>query len=252
MNDDTLQDVWEDLGSLPADPPKMRDICSDCLRPKVVCWCPFLPEKPLSPKCTIIILQHPAEEKRCLRTAHMLSLSIAQNKCTIYKGKKFPQIKHEGLATILSSSNTLLLYPANNAQDISELQPLSENSSDHFNIVLIDGTWPQAKTIFNNSPMLHNLKRFKLTQYKGSEYVVRTQPTEGCLSTLETAAHVLSYLEQDPSYHNVLVKPLTALCTFQLEHGAVTHQSKEFLLKNQAYPKLIGRRLNKLLNNPIL
>lgn len=89
----------------------------------------------------------------------MLSLSIAQNKCTIYKGKKFPQIKHEGLATILSSSNTLLLYPANNAQDISELQPLSENSSDHFNIVLIDGTWPQAKTIFNNSPMLHNLKR---------------------------------------------------------------------------------------------
>lgn len=128
-------------------------------RPKVVCWCPYLPETRLSPKCRIIILQHPAEEKRCLRTAHMLTLSIVPHKCVIFKGKKFPQAKHEGLASILSSSNTVLLYPASNAQDICELQPLSQDSSDFYNIILLDGTWPQAKTMFNNSPMLHNIKR---------------------------------------------------------------------------------------------
>uniref|UniRef100_A0A8D8LLD9 tRNA-uridine aminocarboxypropyltransferase n=2 Tax=Cacopsylla melanoneura TaxID=428564 RepID=A0A8D8LLD9_9HEMI len=252
MDEDQIQDVWEDLGGLPADPPKMRDICDDCLRPTVVCWCPFLPREPLSPMCKIIILQHPAEEKRCLRTAHMLTKSIVPDKCVIYKGKKFPQTKHGDLASILSSSNTLLLYPTSNADDMSELQPLSDGNGDGYTIILIDGTWPQAKTIYNNSPMLHNLRRIKLTQYKGSEYVVRTQPTEGCLSTLETAAHVLSYLENNSSYHEILLKPLTALCTFQLEHGAVTHQSKEFRLKNKTYPKLVGRRLHKLLNNTIM
>lgn len=128
-------------------------------RPSVVCWCPFLPLEPLSPKCNLIILQHPAEEKRCLRTAHMLTLSIVPHKCVIYKGKKFPQAKHNGLAEILSLSNTLLLYPANNAEDISQLQPLSDESSESYNIILLDGTWPQAKTIYNNSPMLHNLRR---------------------------------------------------------------------------------------------
>lgn len=57
-----------------------------------------------------------------------------------------------------------------------------------------------------------------------SEYVIRSQPTEGCLSTLETAAEALSVVEGQTVYKEVLLEPLKALCNFQLDHGAITHQ----------------------------
>ncbi|VVC87420.1 tRNA-uridine aminocarboxypropyltransferase 2 [Leptidea sinapis] len=235
---------WEELSNISPDPPDMRDICKECERPSAVCWCTALPPHRLKPLSTVILLQHPAEEKRSLRTAPMLKLGLDNDKCLIYRGKKFPQSKHENLEKILLQENTVLLYPSKTSINIKDL-PKSDVKS--YNLVIIDGTWPQAKAIYASSPILHSIKQVKLITTNVSNYIIRTQPTEGCLSTLETAAEALSQLENNNIYSELLIEPLHMLCKFQLENGAVTHQSKEFLLKTRTYPKLIGKRLSKLL-----
>lgn len=70
-----------------------------------------------------------------------------------------------------------------------------------------------------------------------SKYVIRTQPTDVCLSTVESAAVALSFLENKPQLIDILTRPLEALCQFQLDHGAQKHQSKEFLIKNGLYKR---------------
>lgn len=179
----------------------------------------------------------------------MLQLSLETDKCLIFKGKRFPG-RYNELNDILISNNTLLLYPSPNATDISSLDVNEFMQGVHFlNIVIIDGTWPQAKAIYTASPLLHNLKQIKLLINNTSSYIIRTQPADGCLSTLETAAETLSILEMDGKYREQLVEPLKTMCEYQLQNGAVSHQSKEFLIKSNNYPKLIGKRLNKVLRS---
>lgn len=240
--------VWQELSQIYADPPKTRAKCTQCRRPVAVCWCPGLPKHVICPASRIIILQHPAEVKRCLRTAPMLALGLEPGKCIIYRGKKFPSSKYEELTEILNDKNTILLYPSPNAIALDKLPPVGVDGQKPYNLILLDGTWPQAKAIYHSCPALRLLRTYKLVGVSTSEYIIRTQPTEGCLSTLESGAIALSILEGDPELKNKMLGPLRYLCRFQLENGAVTHQSKEFLIKQKAYPKLVERRLARQLH----
>lgn len=217
-------------------------LSSSFRRPLNACWCSALPKVRLCPKNRIVLLQHPAEEKRCLRTAPMLKLGLVEDKCLIYKGKRFLKINDE-LKEILESENSLLLYPSRDSIDIENIP----KDKGPYNILILDGTWQQAKAIYSNNPQLHKLQPIKLIPRDNSSYIIRTQPHEKCLSTLESAMEALSILENNEIYREDLVKPLNRLCQVQLENGAVPHQSKVERIKNNEYPKTIGKKMNKLL-----
>lgn len=217
----------------------------------IACWCSSLPEKPLDLKSTVYILQHPLEERRNLRTGRILEIACG-SKCRVVKGRKFSSNgRNPDLRKILTDERdrSFVLYPGDDAVKLQDLPVTSEG----YNIIVIDGTWNQAKSMYANSPELQSLNKVEIDSGHPSTYVIRTQPLEGCLSTVETAALALAHTESDPSIYETLMKPLDVLCNFQLECGAVKHYSKEYLVlhglhdKDMPIPKDVKKKLKHIL-----
>jgi len=79
-------------------------------------------------------------------------------------------------------------------------------------IVVLDGTWSQAKTLWWRNAWLLKLSRLVLRPARHSIYdKVRREPRKGCLSTVESVGEVLSLLEGRPDIQEGLAKPLREL-----------------------------------------
>ncbi|XP_061554490.1 tRNA-uridine aminocarboxypropyltransferase 2 isoform X2 [Phycodurus eques] len=245
-DDDRLDDAFGDLAALPVEVSERRPTCSRCRRPQKVCLCPFLPPQPLDVSTCLYIVQHPAEESRVLRTVPLLAACLPPGKCNVIVGRRFNEAKNPELAEVCRDSRTLILYPGPNSQNLEELAQRPGVDAVTHNIILIDGTWSQAKNIFLKNSILHLPKQVQLNRSLLSQYVIRTQPSNICLSTLECAAVALSILECNDIFQEVLLRPLKALCSFQLEHGAQVHHSKEHLLKNGMYDKTMPKNKRKI------
>ncbi|XP_037595666.1 tRNA-uridine aminocarboxypropyltransferase 2 isoform X1 [Cebus imitator] len=272
--DDTSADgLWE----LPVEPAERRPECSRCSRPQKVCLCPFLPAHPLPISTHLYIIQHPAEENKVLRTVPLLAACLPQDKCKVKIGRRFSEERDPELSTVCRKSGTLILYPGAEAANLEEF--ILDSPVYPSTIIIIDGTWSQAKDIFYKNSLFRHPKQqedFHLQARKraltrtltmqspellqknyseffvqlktsiSSQYVIRMQPTNRCLSTLECAAVALSILEKNNYIQETLLRPLQALCSFQLQHGAQIRLSKEHLLKNGLYPKPMPKNKRKL------
>ncbi|XP_071964916.1 tRNA-uridine aminocarboxypropyltransferase 2-like [Antedon mediterranea] len=223
--EESFDHVLEEFSALPSSPIAKRRSCDSCGRPIKVCICSAFPKERLKISTNVIIMQHPCEESKVLRTVPILSSCLAEDKCKVVIGRRFSSVRHPDLASICSDDSSLLLFPGADAVDIQTI-PVTDRS-EPYNLILLDGTWPQAKGLYAKNKMLHSVKKVQLQDVGLSEYVIRTQPSKMSLSTCESAAIALSILERDTDIHEVLVKPLRALCNYQLQHGAVAHHHKE-------------------------
>lgn len=109
------------------------------------------------------------------------------------------------------SRPAVLLYPGRDAVDLGRQPPPSPVT-----LVVIDGTWPQTKTLLRENPEIARLPRYAFTPTSPSEYRIRKQPRAGCLSTIEALAHALGALERDPEGFRSLLVPFRAMVDMQL------------------------------------
>nr|XP_039272004.1 tRNA-uridine aminocarboxypropyltransferase 2-like isoform X1 [Styela clava] len=203
---------------------KSRNKCEKCKRPTNVCLCHVFPANPVGlNKTKLFILQHPKECSRPLHTTVILEACIKSSFCKIFRGNRFPESKFSDLYASLKEKNTILMYPGPHAIPLYELKM---NEKDICNIVLLDGTWKQAQNMYKRCKFLHSLPLVSIETQQNSEYVVRTQPNEKCLSTVECAAVALSHWEQDKAIGEMLLKPLRTMCQFQLDYGEKVHEPK--------------------------
>ncbi|XP_044138346.1 tRNA-uridine aminocarboxypropyltransferase 2 [Bufo gargarizans] len=161
--DEALSDdegAFRGLSALPVENSAVRRaLCARCSRPEKVCLCPFLPAHPLSVSTCLYIVQHPAEESRVLRTVPLLAACLPEDKCKVLIGRRFGEERFPELAAICRKPGTFILYPGAEAANLEELS-LEDNHHPH-SLIIIDGTWSQAKDIFYKNPLFRLPKQFE-------------------------------------------------------------------------------------------
>ncbi|HEY4181282.1 MAG TPA: tRNA-uridine aminocarboxypropyltransferase [Kofleriaceae bacterium] len=184
-----------------------RTVCQRCRRPTTVCYCSALPT--LETRTKIVILQHPREREMPIGTARMASLCLPR--AQLHVGVRWDN--HAELAAALGDPThpPILLYPGAGAKNI-----LAEPPVGPVTLVVVDGTWSQAKTVVRDNPVLHALPRYAFDSPEPSNYRIRKEPKVEYVSTIEALMHVLGALENDAPRFRALLDPLNAMVDAQL------------------------------------
>ncbi|MFN0250016.1 MAG: tRNA-uridine aminocarboxypropyltransferase [Kofleriaceae bacterium] len=195
------------MQSFAVEPKAPRTTCARCRRPTSVCYCAALPE--LETTTRIVILQHPRERDMPIGTARMASLCLPN--AQLHVGARWDS--HAALATALAdpARPPILLYPGAGARDI-----LTDPPEGPVTLVVVDGTWSQAKTVVRDNPILHALPRYAFATPEPSHYRIRKEPRAEYVSTIEALMHVLGALEGSPDRFRALLDPLNAMVDAQL------------------------------------
>jgi len=164
-----------------------RDTCYRCFRPLGSCLCDVIPA--IDNRTPVLILQHARERTHPFNTARLVALGLRQSELLVDHAGCLR--KNPGLLGPLEGC--ALLYPHQRARDVSSL-PASERPRK---LIVIDGTWTQARTLYRDLPALHALPHLTLPSGLQSAFELRKQPAAYCLSTLEATVFALRALEPE-------------------------------------------------------
>ncbi len=148
-----------------------------------------------------VFLMHPKEFKEeKAGTGRLTHLCLPNSE--IHMGVSFEG--DEAVQALISdpANFPVLLYPGQDALNLStadNAQRLTFNAQLHERqlvVFLLDATWSGARKMLRLSPGLQRLPRIMFTPSAPSRYVIKQQPVEGCLSTLEAVHELLGVLER--------------------------------------------------------
>jgi DTW domain-containing protein YfiP len=167
--------------------PVHREQCLRCLRPRRACWCPHL--RPVESVTRACILQHVRERKTAIGTARMAHLSLPNSE--LHLGVSFQE--HARVRALAAEPGTALLFPGEGA-----ISPATLVGRPPRTVIVVDGTWQQARKVLKANPFLLALPRIGLAPERPSNYRIRAEPSAECVSTIEAIVLLLGALEGRP------------------------------------------------------
>jgi DTW domain-containing protein YfiP len=169
------------------------NLCLHCRRRLLTCVCSHL--RPFETNSRFIILMHPMEHKKeKVGTGRFSHLILKNSVVLVNVGFDEDQRLQELLKD--PDYETYLLYPGDDAIDLSAQSSGERLGEKRKQFIVIDGTWPCAKKMMRLSSCLHGLPRVSFTSTRVSDFKVKHQPLPGCLSTVESIHQVLLELER--------------------------------------------------------
>ncbi|MFM7213312.1 MAG: tRNA-uridine aminocarboxypropyltransferase [Verrucomicrobiota bacterium] len=188
--------------SMPLNEP--RQTCPRCHRPASVCWCVGL--VPVETSTRIVFLQHPRESRVAIGTARMAHLGLRQSE--LHEGIEFGG--HPRIEELLVQPGTALLFPGPGAVS-PETLPVPPRT-----LLVIDGTWPQARKMMALNPSLAALPRIGFMSRRPGNYRIRREPNRHCVATIEAVVEVLSVFERDPDRFVPLLRAFDGMVDRQI------------------------------------
>ena len=188
--------------------------CPQCHKPMALCVCDGI--VPVENKVSVLILQHPQEQDRMLGTARLTSLHFRDAVMKI--GLSWPSLSkilgraadpHRWAVLYLGSVKAASLAPDREIVFVNRKGELERDQDvlmrDIEGIVLLDGTWSQAKALWWRNAWMLKCRRAVLGPRRPSRYGrLRREPRRDGLSTIEAAAMLLSRLERRPDIEEKL------------------------------------------------
>src|ERR1700722_17281839 len=189
--------------------------CPSCQKPLPLCICDSI--TPIESRISLLILQHPQEQDRALGTARLTALHFSSAVLKI--GLSWPSLSKALGRQVSDPSRWAVLYLG--SAKVADLETTSdivainrkgeiEDSQrailkDIEGIVLLDGTWSQAKALWWRNAWMLKCQRVILGPAHPSRYgKLRREPRRDGLSTVEAAAMLLSSLEKRPDIAETL------------------------------------------------
>ena len=187
----------------------------------------------------MVILQHPRESDVAINTARLVELQLE-------RAERHVAIKLAEVPALLARLNDgaappILLYPGPDAIDLAAAPPAGPVT-----LVVLDGTWWQAKKLFQQNPELAQLPRYSLSPRSPSRYRIRREPALHCISTIEAIGEALTLLEPAGFDREALLLPFEAMVDHQLHYAEVRGARRHLAYRNRPHkprlPKLLLER----------
>ncbi len=206
--------------------------CPRCGKALPLCVCDSI--APIPNRIELLILQHPQEQDRALGTARLTAQHFEN--ATLKIGLSWPSLSRV-LGRTVDPQRWAVLYLGSAKlaglaadRDIVAIDRKGEAEEgqrailrDIEGVVLLDGTWSQAKALWWRNPWMLKCRRIVLGPARPSLYgKLRREPRREGLATIEAAGMVLGRLEGRPEIERALHATFTRMLARYREVQAAT------------------------------